>query len=356
MRWLLIAWLLVGASACGSDKENACVQGETQPCLCIGGGAGVQTCQTGGNSWGECLGCKALSDSEAPSDLPAGSEVSELSASEAPSDLPAGSEVSELSASSDSSAPSDLSDPSDSSAPSDLPDCPFASCAGICCAQGQSCFEEKCCQPQCSDEIECGDDGCGGLCGGCLDIAYDDGDTDTAYGYSSQPEHEPTRIACAVRFELPQKNMRLLRFAAGWMYGLYALQVPFELGYVVGEDMACEEGSEAAWYNEWCAFTPDEFVPIGDFLPLEPYKPMEADLLGEVILPAKTIYMVTMFTIDEYPIFVCPIDTSGDGSLAFMMSEHKTGQVIVIDGSSFDQKGGNEGVIPFRIRVQPTIQ
>ena len=41
------------------------------------------------------------------------------------------------------------------------------------------------------------------------------------------------------------------------MYGLYALQIPFELGYVVGADMSCEPGTEEIWYNEWCMFTPD---------------------------------------------------------------------------------------------------
>jgi hypothetical protein len=71
-----------------------------------------------------------------------------------------------------------------------------------------------------------------------------------------------------------------------------------------------------------------------------------------VILPAKTIYMVTLFTIDEYPIYVCPVDQSGNGALAYMMSEHKSGQITKIDGPSFDQKDGNEGVVPFRIRVK----
>ena len=127
-----------------------------------------------------------------------------------------------------------------------------------------------------------------------------------------------------MRFDLPQPGMRLTRFSAGWMWGLYNLQIPFEL------------------------------VSIGDFLPLEPYAPMESDLLGEVIFPAQTIYLAAVFEVDEYPIFVCPMDDSGDGSLAYMMPQYEKTQGVIVAGASFDKKDGNAGVIPFSIRVETT--
>ncbi len=76
--------------------------------------------------------------------------------------------------------------------------------------------EDGGCVPVC-DPLSCGLDGCGGLCNQCLEFAFDDGDTDTAFGYSTAPDPEPSRIACMVRFELPYTNMKLTEFAAGWM-------------------------------------------------------------------------------------------------------------------------------------------
>jgi len=44
--------------------------------------------------------------------------------------------------------------------------CEFAGCGEVCCPDGQVCFEESCCTPQCEGKI-CGDDLCGGSCGEC---------------------------------------------------------------------------------------------------------------------------------------------------------------------------------------------
>ena len=41
-------------------------------------------------------------------------------------------------------------------------------CKNVCCDVGQVCFEEACCTSDCIDKV-CGDDGCGGSCGGCED-------------------------------------------------------------------------------------------------------------------------------------------------------------------------------------------
>ena len=45
-------------------------------------------------------------------------------------------------------------------------ECLFAGCAESCCPEGQVCFEDACCQPQCDGKL-CGDDTCGGLCAEC---------------------------------------------------------------------------------------------------------------------------------------------------------------------------------------------
>ena len=238
-------------------------------------------------------------------------------------------------------------------------ECGDDGCDGSCgaCDDGWFCQAGGCvedpCLPDCEGK-ECGGDGCGGLCNDCLDIVYDDGSTETAYGYASQPEFNPQRIACVVRFELPLPDMRLTRFTAGWMYGLYNLQIPFELAYIPGDAMECEDGTEQSWYNEYCETTPDLLVSIGDFLPSKPFEPMESEQLGEVIFPTKTIYLAAIFDVDEYPIFVCPMDQSGDGSLSYMMPQTEKTPGIVIGGASFDKKDGNAGVIPFSIRVEKT--
>lgn len=366
---------LFAALACSSNSgsSSGCTQGETQECLCVEGGKGVQKCLDGGNAWGDCQGCQSVVDGG----------VDALTREDAlvPRDtVPA-----------DSALPEDLFKPDTPVTPPDdtgkpdpdegcQPDCggkecgddgcgaacgqcdedkvcqdglcgcQFAACGEVCCPEGDACFEQACCTPDCTDK-ECGDDGCGGLCNGCLDILYDDGDTDTAFGYSTPPGTNPEKIACVVRFDLPQEGMTLTQFTAGWMWGLYNLEVPFELAWLEGGDVECEDGPEGAWYKQWCETTPDKLHKIGDFIPLEPYAPMGTDLLGEVVFPVKTIYMAALFTVDEYPIYVCPLDTSGDGSLAYMMPQYEKTQGVSLDGPSFDQSDGNVGVIPFRIRV-----
>ena len=232
--------------------------------------------------------------------------------------------------------------------------CEFAECSGGCCLEGEACYEESCCAIDCTDK-ECGDDGCGGLCNGCLDIVHDDGSTETAYGYGQEPDHAPSKMACAVRFDLPSKNMKLVRFTAGWMWGLYNLEVPFELVYVTPEGMECDQGSEGIWYNEWCTTTPESMVSIGNFIPLEPYTAMEQEELGDVVFPSETVYLAAVFDIDQYPFFVCPIDDSGEGDYAFMMSDYLVaGDKVAFQGASFHTKEKNTGVVPFSIRVETT--
>ena len=343
MRRIASLGMVIALAACGGETKDGCVQGATQECLCVSGGSGVQTCMPGGNAWGGCMGCE-----EQPDDAVRGADLtsSDISSADAssgdvsPIDIPL-LDVPPLDILPVDVPQGDLPPGEDSVSPEDgIPD------------QGPP-PPDGSCVPDCEDK-ECGDDGCGGLCNDCLDIIYDDGTTETAYGYAAQPQTDPQRIACVVRYELPHTDMRLLRFTAGWMWGLYNLQIPFELAYVPGDGVECEEGTEQSWYNEYCQTTPDQFVSIGDFLPVMPYDPMDADLLGEVIFPTKTIYLAAIFDVDEYPIFVCPMDQSGDGSLAYMMPQYEKTQGIIVAGASFDRKETNAGVIPFSIRVEKT--
>lgn len=46
--------------------------------------------------------------------------------------------------------------------------CYFELCDGLCCLDLEVCHEGACCKPSCEDR-ECGDDGCGGVCGYCSD-------------------------------------------------------------------------------------------------------------------------------------------------------------------------------------------
>lgn len=335
-------------------------------------------CQEGGNAWGECQGCVAgpdwpdediLETVDAISDPDASTPDTEPPKEVTVEDTPVQPPEDTTDAPADVTCQPDCADkvcgddgcggscgecPAGTGCQEGVCGCEFVACGELCCPEGQACFEDVCCTPDCTDK-ECGDNGCGGLCNGCLDIMYDDGDTDTAFGYSNPPSSNPEKIACVVRFDLPEEGMSLTQFTAGWMWGLYNLQVPFELAWLEGSAVECEDGPEGAWYKTWCETTPDKLHKIGDFLPMEPYEPMLVDQLGEVVFSSQTIYMAALFTVDEYPIYVCPLDTSGDGSMAYMMPQYEKTQGVAIDGPSFDQTDGNQGVIPFRIRVEKKL-
>jgi hypothetical protein len=319
MRYLMMILLPLTIIGCSSDgNKSTCVQGATQECLRGDGSAGFQEC-LGSGAWGEC---QAFSSGDARSSDIVGREDDLVSVDVGATEGLVGE---------DAVVADDVVDP-----PVDM-------------VEGEDTLtpEDGGCVPDCLEK-ECGEDGCGGLCNGCLEFVFDDGDTDTAFGYNQAPDPAPSRIACMVRFELPQTGMRLTEFAAGWMYGLYNLQIPFELAWVAGEDVDCEEGPHDAWYKEWCSTKADKFTSIGDFLPLEPYEAMGAELLGEVVFTSSTVFVAALFDIDEYPIFVCPIDTSGHGKDSFMMPQVGDGMA----GASFDKAEENVGVVPFRIKVE----
>ena len=46
-------------------------------------------------------------------------------------------------------------------------ECAFEACGGGCCADGEACYQDTCCAPDCAEDAVCGDDdGCGGQCDG----------------------------------------------------------------------------------------------------------------------------------------------------------------------------------------------
>ncbi len=53
--------------------------------------------------------------------------------------------------------------------------CEFTECEGVCCDDGETCNDGTCCIPDC-DSRECGDNACGGLCGTCGDEKHCDED------------------------------------------------------------------------------------------------------------------------------------------------------------------------------------
>jgi len=332
MRSLVITLVLLTTAACsGDDNSYTCVQGATQECIRGDGSGGFQEC-LGSGAWGECLAFSA-GDVNGETDLQEGDVVT----------VDIGAEEGVEGA--DTVVPGDgVASPEDGV---ELPEDVVAPPADVVEGDDSVNSKDNSCVPDCAGK-ECGEDGCGGLCHGCLEFVFDDGKTDTAFGYGEAPDPAPSRIACMVRFELPQDGMKMTEFAAGWMWGLYNLQIPFELAWVAGEDVDCEEGPDGAWYSEWCTTEAEDFTTIGDFLPLEPFDTMGADLLGEVVFTSSTVFVTAFFDIDEYPIYVCPIDTSGSGRDSFMMP--------LIDGemagASFDKTEGNVGVVPFRIKVE----
>ena len=48
------------------DGGGRCTPGETQDCICLGGGQGIQTCRASGSSFGSCTGCSTGTDGPAP--------------------------------------------------------------------------------------------------------------------------------------------------------------------------------------------------------------------------------------------------------------------------------------------------
>jgi hypothetical protein len=234
--------------------------------------------------------------------------------------------------------------------------CGSDGCDGNCgtCEGGAQCTDDgQCgCAPQC-DGVECGDDGCGGLCNNCAHFTFDDGSTETAFGYTEEPPFKPSKVACLVRFNLPFPNMRLTEFTAGWMYGLFQLAVPFDLVVVPGSAMACEAGSGGAWYLEYCQTTPDKVKSFGTFVPKEPYTPIPVEELGEIVLEEAVVYIGALFTIDQYPYYVCPVDDSGDGANSFMMPAYKekSDGEEVLKAAAMKTVDTNPGSIPFSIKV-----
>jgi hypothetical protein len=224
-------------------------------------------------------------------------------------------------------------------------------CGGDCgaCESGGACpLNGVCgCEPQC-DEVTCDRDGCGGLCGDCFTFAQDDGTTETAYGYGVAPESDPIAVVCMVRVSLPHTQMRLTSFTGGWMYGLWELQLPFELVVATAEDMNCQLGDDTTWWTEACQAPESVLTTLTSLVPAPPYEPQPPEDLGEHVMPASEIFIGARFLVAEYPIYVCPVDESGPGGDSFMFPVSLSDDVATLNASSMHTKDSDAGAIAFR--------
>ena len=237
-----------------------------------------------------------------------------------------------------------------------LPDCVGKTCGtdgcgGDCgaCESGVVCpLNGVCgCEPQC-DDVVCDRDGCGGLCGGCFSFVQDDGTTETAYGYDVAPESDPIAVVCMVRLSLPHTHMRLASFTAGWMYGLWELQIPFELVVADAKDMNCKQGEETSWWSEACVAPESVLTTLTSLVPAPPYEPQPAEELGEHVMPASEIFLGARFLVAEYPIYVCPVDESGSGLDSFMFPVALEDGVATLNASALKTKSSDAGAVAFR--------
>lgn len=207
------------------------------------------------------------------------------------------------------------------------------------------------CTPQCTDK-ECGDDGCGGLCNGCLDLVQDDGTAETAWGYNEDPGFSPSAVGCFVRFDLPQPGMKLTQFSAVWLTGLVNMAVPFDLVIASGDAVTCEPGVEGEdWYIDYCAFDASAATVVAtDLLPKGDLAVHGVDELGDITLEGTTVFVGAVFDVTEYPIFPCPLDQGSGGTNSFMMP--LSGEPAEYDAAALETWDANKGAIPLRIRTQ----
>ena len=210
------------------------------------------------------------------------------------------------------------------------------------------------CEPECEDVL-CDVDGCGGLCGDCFTFEQDDGSTETAYGLAEAPDDDPTAIACLVRVTLPHTHMRLTSFTAGWMYGLWELQVPFELVVAPADEMGCQQGTDTSWWLEACIAPETGLIPLTSLLPAPPFEPQPAEDLGDFVMPASEIFIGARFLIPEYPMYVCPVDDAGTGADSFMFPIALDDDgVPTLNASALKTRDSDVGAIAFRFGFELT--
>jgi len=230
-------------------------------------------------------------------------------------------------------------------------------CGGSCgeCDAGLACpLNGQCeCEPSC-EGVVCDVDSCGGLCGDCYAVVADDGTTETAYGYTEPPSDDATAVACMVRVHLPHTHMRLTSFAAGWMYGLWDLQLPFELVVAPADAFICQQGDDDAWWLEACEAPESALTTLASLLPAPPYELQPAEELGEHVMPASEIFIGARFPITEYPIYVCPMDSDGTGQDSFMFPVMAKDGVPTMSAAALKAAEHDVGAIPFRFEFALT--
>jgi len=202
--------------------------------------------------------------------------------------------------------------------------------------------------------VVCGVDACGGLCGGCFTFQQDDGTTETAYGYNEAPASTASAVVCMVRVSLPHTAMRLTGFTAGWMYGLWNLQIPFDLVVAPADAFICQQGDENTWWIEACQAPESALTILASLLPARTYEPQPAAELGDHVMTATDVFIGARFPITEYPIFVCPMDEEGSGENSFMFPASLDDGESILNAAAMKAAEKDAGAIPFRFRFELT--
>ncbi len=138
----LILLLAVAIAGCGTPStDKVCEPGRQVECNCPGGSTSFQKCLPDGSRWNDCeCECQAAT-------------CEELGKSCGSWDDGCGDEVDCGSCGIDEVC----------NVQTGNCECAFSSCGEHCCAEGQVCHVDQCCEPDCSQKC-CGDDGCGGNC------------------------------------------------------------------------------------------------------------------------------------------------------------------------------------------------
>jgi len=147
----LVSMLLVmpGLGCGDGSTESKCAVGETGDCTCQSGESGTRTCGDDG-TWGTCT-CNGDADTDTDTDTDADSDVDTDSDSDVDTDSDSDADT-DSDSDVDTDSDSDVDTDSDSDADTD--------------SDSDADTGSETCTPECQGK-ECGDDGCGGLCGEC---------------------------------------------------------------------------------------------------------------------------------------------------------------------------------------------
>ena len=157
-----------------------------------------------------------------------------------------------------------------------------------------------------------------------------------------------------VRIHLPHTAMRLTSFTAGWMYGLWDLQVPFELVVAPADAFTCQLGDDNTWWSEACTAPETALTTLAALLPAPPFEPQPAEELGEHVMPSSEIFIGVRFLITGYPIYVCPVDNAGVGVDSFMFPVSLDEGVASLNAAALKTDDKDVGALALRFEFELT--